>query len=104
MGHDRAHFLGPKALQQARAYGYQGTVAIPAGGESIGGLRGEDAHLRHADTGLAGQFPDGVQQPLFVAVAGLFDKLHTGAAPGHPLGQEQRYHGAAETEYGAHHQ
>ena len=104
MGHDRAHFLGPEALQQSGAYGDQRVIAIPASGEGIGCLGGEDPYLRHADTGLVGQLPDSAQQPLLIAVAGLRDELHTRAAPGHPFGQEQRYHRAAETKNGAHDQ
>ena len=89
MGQHRAHFLRAKALQQAGAHRYQRGVAIPAGGEGIGSLGGKYAHFGHAYARLPGQFLHGGEQPLLIAVAGLFDDVGAGAALGHPLGQEQ---------------
>ncbi|MCY1300232.1 hypothetical protein D9M70_497930 [compost metagenome] len=104
VGQHGFHFIGGEALQQALAHGHQCIVAVPAGGEGVGLVGGEDADFRHLDAGFAGQLLDGLQQPLLVAGAGLGDDLGTGAHLRHPLGDEQRNQGAGEAEHGTENQ
>jgi len=97
-GQDRLHFIRREALQQSLADGDQSIVAIPAGGEGVGFVSGEDADFRHLDAGIARQLLDGLQQPLLVAGARLADDFGAGAHLRHPLGDEQRHQRAGETE------
>ncbi|MNP27484.1 hypothetical protein D3C76_1203970 [compost metagenome] len=100
VGQHGLHFFRREAFQQALADGHQGVVPVPAGGEGVGLVGGEDAHFRHLDAGFAGEFFHGLQQPLFMAGARLADDFGAGAHLRHPLGDEQRDQRPGEAEYG----
>ncbi|MNC46685.1 hypothetical protein D3C75_957120 [compost metagenome] len=104
VGQHRLDLIRREALEQALADGDQCVVLVPAGGEGVGLVGGEDADLGHLDPGVARQLLDGLQQPLFVAGARLADDFGAGAHLRHPLGDEQRNQRAGETEHGAEHQ
>ncbi len=101
VGEDGFHLIGRETFEQALADRDQRVVLVPAGGEGVGLVGGEDADLRHLDAGFAGQLFDGLQQPLFVTGARLADDFGTGAHLRHPLGDEQRDQRTGETEHGA---
>ncbi|MNO99236.1 hypothetical protein D3C76_910020 [compost metagenome] len=101
VGQHGFHFFRREALQQALADRYQCVVLVPAGGEGVGFVGGEDADLGHLDPGFAGELFDGLQQPLFMTGARLADDFGAGAHLRHPLGDEQRDQRAGEAEHGA---